>query len=54
MFAQRSAFFDNAFSKYQCGFRKGYSTQQFESVRKMEQTCRQRKSFWCFINRPLN
>ena len=27
MFAQRSAFFDNAFSKYQCGFRKGYSTQ---------------------------
>ena len=29
MFAQRSAFFDNAFSKYQCGFRKGYSTQHF-------------------------
>ena len=27
MFAQISAFFDNIFSKYQCGFRKGYSTQ---------------------------
>ena len=27
MFAQISAFFDNVFSKYQCGFRKGYSTQ---------------------------
>ena len=27
MFAQISAFFDNVFSKYQCGFRKDYSTQ---------------------------
>ena len=27
MFAQISAFFDNVFSKHQCGFRKGYSTQ---------------------------
>ena len=27
MFAQISAFSDNIFSKYQCGFRKGYSTQ---------------------------
>ena len=27
MFAQISAFFDNVFSKYQCGFWKGYSTQ---------------------------
>ena len=27
MFAQISAFFDNVFSKYQCGFQKGYSTQ---------------------------
>ena len=27
MLAQISAFFDNAFSKYQCGFRKSYSTQ---------------------------
>ena len=26
MFVQISAFFDNFFSKYQCGFRKGYST----------------------------
>ena len=27
MFAQISAFFDNVFSRYQCRFRKGYSTQ---------------------------
>ena len=27
MFLQIYASFDNAFSKYQCGFRKGYSTQ---------------------------
>ena len=27
MFVQISASFDNVFSKYQCGFRKGYSTQ---------------------------
>ena len=27
MFAQISTFFNNAFSKYQCGFQKGYSTQ---------------------------
>ena len=29
MLAQISAFFDNAFSKYQCGFRKSYSTQHY-------------------------
>ena len=27
MFVKNSACFDNVFSKYQCGFRKGYSTQ---------------------------
>ena len=27
MFVQISASFDNVFSKYKCGFRKGYSTQ---------------------------
>ena len=27
MFAQISTLFDNVFSKYQCGFWKGYSTQ---------------------------
>ena len=27
IFAQISAFFDNVFSKYHCGFREGYSTQ---------------------------
>ena len=27
MFVQISAFFDNVFPKYQCGFRKGYSTE---------------------------
>ena len=29
MFVQISASFDNVSSKYQCGFRKGYSTQQY-------------------------
>ena len=28
MFSQMSAYFDEIFSKYQYGFRKGYSTQQ--------------------------
>ena len=28
MFKQMSSFFDDIFSKYQCGFRKGFSTQQ--------------------------
>ena len=28
MFEQMSQFFENIFSKYQCGFRKGFSTQQ--------------------------
>ena len=28
MFKQMSQFFENIFSKYQCGFRKGFSTQQ--------------------------
>ena len=28
MFAQMSSFFDNFLSKQQCGFQKGYSTQQ--------------------------
>ena len=29
MFSQISAYFDEIFSKYQYGFRKGYSTQQY-------------------------
>ena len=29
MFSQMSTYFDETFSKYQCGLRKGYSTQQF-------------------------
>ena len=28
MFEQMSQFFENIFSKYQCGFRKGFSNQQ--------------------------
>ena len=28
IFEQMSRFFENIFSKYQCGFRKGFSTQQ--------------------------
>ena len=28
MFSQMSAYFDEIFSKYQYGFRKGYSSQQ--------------------------
>ena len=42
MFAQISAFFDYAFLKYQCGFWKGYSTQdcKLKMLRKMEKICR--------------
>ena len=29
MFSQMSAYFDEIFSEYQYGFRKGYSTQQY-------------------------
>ena len=29
MFTQMSSFFDNFLSKQQCGFRKGYSAQQY-------------------------
>ena len=29
MFKQISSFFEDIFSKYQCGFRKGFSTQQW-------------------------
>ena len=54
-FAQKSTFFDNFFSKYQCGFRKGYRTQHCNSkmLEKWKKICRQTKGLWCFINRPL-
>ena len=41
MFAQISAFFDYLFSKYQCGFRKGYSTQhcKLKMLKKMGKIC---------------
>ena len=55
MFAQISAFFDNIFSKYQCGFRKGYSTQHclLTILEKWKKMCRQRKSFRCVIKRSF-
>ena len=55
MFAQISAFFGNASPNYHCEFRKDYSTQQrhLKISEKWEKMCRQRKSFQCFINRPL-
>ena len=43
MLAQISAFFDYVFSKYQCGFRKGFSTQH----------CKLKILKGNFINRPL-
>ena len=41
MFKQMSSFFDDIFSKYQYGFRKGFSTQQCLL------------SVWCSTNRSL-
>ena len=36
VFKEMSQFFDKIFSKYQCGFRKGFSTQHSSNGRKME------------------
>ena len=53
IFAQISAFFDNVFSKYQCGFQKGYSIQHcnLKMLDNWEKICRQKKSFRWFLNR---
>ena len=47
MFVQISASFDNVFSKYQCGFRKGYSTQHcnLKMLKKMEKCVGKGKDF---------
>ena len=52
MLAQIQAFFGSAFSKYQCRFRKSYSTQHclWKMLEKMEQMCQQKKSFRCFFD----
>ena len=44
MFKQMSSFFDDIFSKYQYGFRKGFSTQQclLALLEKLEEVYRQR------------
>ena len=51
MFTQISAFFDYVFSKYQCGFRKGYSTQH--SKLKMFKKWKKYVGKGNFVNRPL-
>ena len=51
MFAQVSAFFDYVFSKYQCRFRKGYSTQHCKL--KMLKKWKKYVGKGNFINRPL-
>ena len=51
MFAQISAFFEYVFSKYQCGFWKGYSTQHCKL--KILQKWKKCIGKGNFINRPL-
>ena len=51
MFAQISAFFEYVFSKYQCGFWKGYSTQHCKL--KILQKWKKYVGKGNFINRPL-
>ena len=55
MFAQIFTFSESVFSKYQCRFCKGYSTQHgnLEMLEKWKKSFWQRISFCCFINRPL-
>ena len=51
MFAQIYTFFDYVFSKYQCGFRKGYSAQhcKLKIFKKWKKYVGKRN----FINRPF-
>ena len=51
MFAQISSFFDYVFSKCQCGFRKGYSTQHCKL--KMIKKWKKYVGKGNFIKRPL-
>ena len=51
MFAQISTFLDYVFSRYQCGFRKGYSTQHWKL--KMFKKWKKYLGNENFINRPL-
>ena len=51
MFAQISAFFDYVFSKYQCGFRKGYRNQRCKL--KMQKKWKKYVGKGNFINSPL-
>ena len=51
MFEQMSQFFENIFSKYQCGCRKGFSTQQFllAVLEKWKRSVDNRKLFGAFL-----
>ena len=54
MFVQISAFFDKVFSKYQCRFRKGYSTQHCDlEMLEKRKNVSAKERFRYFINRPL-
>ena len=47
MFKQMSQFFENIFSKYQCGFWKGFNTQQciLAVLEKWKRSCDNSKMF---------
>ena len=50
-----SAFFEDNFNKQQCGFRKGYNTQQclLKMLEKWKRSVDEGTSFWCTPNRSL-
>ena len=55
LYDQISNFFEDVFSKYQCGFRKGYSAQHCLLV--MIEKCKNNsglwRCLWCIINRLI-
>ena len=56
MSEQMSQFFKNIFSKYQCGFRKGFSTQQclLAMLEKWKRSVDKSKMFGALLTNLLN
>ena len=52
MFKQMSEFFEPILSKYQCGFRKGFSDQQclLAMLEKWKSAVDNKKNLWCTFN----
>ena len=51
MHRQIPEYFETIFSKFQCGFRKGYGTQNCISHgSKLQKSIGLRKGIWCFAN----